>query len=426
MTSVLDVLFASVPFPGHTTPLLPIARALTERGHRVRWCAGRRFAGQVEAAGAEFVALDEAIDLSRGTVDELFPERARVTGLAKLRFDMVSVFIDPVPAQVAALRRAHGERAADVVVHDVGFGGGGAFGALAGVPNVSVGVTPLMLAGPHTAPFGPGLQPGTGPLARLRNRALQALFDRVVLREVHARAVAVQRELGLPPVRGLSGVSRHLHLQNGLASLEHPRPDLPARVRFVGALLPPASSGDLPGWWGDVETADRPVVHVTQGTVADGDLEDLVLPALRALADEDVLVVASTGAHRPAHVPANARLASFLPYDRLLPRLSVMVTNGGFGGVQNALAHGVPLVVGGATEDKPEVAARVARAGVGIDLRTGRPKPEAIRDAVRRVLDVPSFRDRAAAMAAEYAAHDAPGTSADLIEGVVRRATSER
>ena len=36
-----------------------------------------------------------------------------------------------------------------------------------------------------------------------------------------------------------------------------------------------------------------------------------------------------------------------------------MLTNGGYGGVQYALAHGVPLVVAGDTEDKPEVAARV-------------------------------------------------------------------
>ena len=43
----------------------------------------------------------------------------------------------------------------------------------------------------------------------------------------------------------------------------------------------------------------------------------------------------------------------------LLPRTDVLVTNGGYGGVQQALAHGVPLVVAGRTEDKVEVAARV-------------------------------------------------------------------
>jgi UDP:flavonoid glycosyltransferase YjiC (YdhE family) len=179
------------------------------------------------------------------------------------------------------------------------------------------------------------------------------------------------RSLGLTPAGGgIGGLSPDLHLHNGLAEFGHPRPDLPPQVHFVGALVDPLPSEEVPSWWADVERTDRPVVHVTQGTVADTDLGDLVLPTLHALADLDVLVVASVGKQTPENVPANARVAPFLPYDRLLPRLSVMVTNGGFGGVRQALSHGIPLVVAGATEDKPEVAARVARAGVGVNLRS--------------------------------------------------------
>jgi UDP:flavonoid glycosyltransferase YjiC (YdhE family) len=48
--------------------------------------------------------------------------------------------------------------------------------------------------------------------------------------------------------------------------------------------------------------------------------------------------------------------------------------------------RGVPLVVAGDTEDKPEVAARVTWSGVGITLRTGRPRPDRLRAAVRRRL----------------------------------------
>ena len=49
----------------------------------------------------------------------------------------------------------------------------------------------------------------------------------------------------------------------------------------------------------------------------------------------------------------------------LLPKTDVFLTNGGYGGVQLALRHGLPIVVTGGQEDKPEVAARVAWAGVG-------------------------------------------------------------
>ena len=64
-----------------------------------------------------------------------------------------------------------------------------------------------------------------------------------------------------------------------------------------------------------------------------------------------------------------------------------MVTNGGYGAVQRALSMGVPLVVAGNTEDKPEVAARVAWTGAGVNLRTGTPTPSAVRAAVREVLE---------------------------------------
>ena len=428
MSRPLDILIATSPYSGHVAPLAPIARVLVDRGHHVRWCTGREFTDQVKATGAVFEPMDLATDPDGRAIDEVYPERAALKGIAQLRFDIRSVFLDPIPAQLADMRRLTAERRADVIVHDATYGGAASLSALGGPPAVSVGTSPLSLPSPHVAPFGLGLQPGTGPLARLRNRALQVLLDRVVLKDVHTRLHEIQAELGLPDVRRrtMAGISPALHLQNGLASLEHPRPDLPAQVRFVGALVDRAGVDGAPPWFGEVENSTRPVVHVTQGTVADGDLEHLVVPTLRALADEDVLVVAGTGSRDTreiADVPANARLAPFVPHGLLMPALSVMVTNGGFGAVQQALAHGVPLVVAGGSEDKPEVAARVARAGVGIDLRTAKPKPEAIRAAVRTLLDSAEHRSRARAMAAEYRAHDAGTTAADLIEELVGSGT---
>ena len=102
-----------------------------------------------------------------------------------------------------------------------------------------------------------------------------------------------------------------------------------------------------------------------------------------------MLVVVATGG-RPVDelgdLPANARAAEFLPYDQLLPKTDVFVTNAGFGGTQYALSHGVPIVAAGDTEDKPEVSMRAEWAGVGVNLRTGTPTPDAIRAGVERVL----------------------------------------
>jgi UDP:flavonoid glycosyltransferase YjiC (YdhE family) len=167
------------------------------------------------------------------------------------------------------------------------------------------------------------------------------------------------------------------------------------------------------------------VVHVTQGTLDNADLGRLLLLTTRALAHDDVLVVATTGGPDPGPLrrglPANARLERFIPHDLLLPRADVMVTNGGYGGVQQALAHGVPLVVAGDSEDKPEVAARVQWSGAGINLRTGRPSPARVARAVRRALSRPSYRSRARALAAEIAASDPLGDITTVLAGLCAR-----
>ncbi|MFP5281986.1 MAG: glycosyltransferase, partial [Actinomycetes bacterium] len=206
--------------------------------------------------------------------------------------------------------------------------------------------------------------------------------------------------------------------------MEYPRREMPATIRFVGPLrAEPTGDVRRPGWWADLN-GGRPVVHVTQGTLDNLDPDRLLVPTIRGLAGENVLTVASTGGRPVGHLrerlggrlPENLRVAEFLPYDDLLPRTDVMVTNGGFGGVQRARLHGVPLVVAGATEDKPEVVARVAWSGSGLNLRTGSPSPRRVRRAVRAVL-----RDRRYAAQADRLRREiqALGDPAEVIAAVL-------
>jgi UDP:flavonoid glycosyltransferase YjiC (YdhE family) len=157
---------------------------------------------------------------------------------------------------------------------------------------------------------------------------------------------------------------------------------------------------------------------VTQGTIANRDFSELVRPAIDALADLNVLVVVTTGGQsvdQLGPLPSNVRATEYLPYDKLFPLLDVMVTNGGYGGVHYALAHSIPLVVAGGGEDKPEVAARIAWSGVGVNLHGGRPKPKAIRRAVRQVLDHSRYRVAAGLAAEQIAAAPGVGGLAKLI-----------
>ena len=135
-----------------------------------------------------------------------------------------------------------------------------------------------------------------------------------------------------------------------------------------------------------------------------------------------MLVVVATGG-RPLDtlpaLPPNARAATFLPYDELLPRTSVYVTNGGYGGVQCALRYGVPIVATGGKEDKPEVGARVAWSGVGRRIRTERPSPRALRRDILAVLNQPRYRQASRRVAAEMAAASGFAGLADVVDQLI-------
>ena len=411
-------LIATLPLAGHVGPGLPIARTLVRRGHEVRWYTGQRFRPQIEATGAGYVPMLAAPDPGDGP---FFVPLPKLSGLRAANWGVKRAFIDPIPAQVADLRRALAAFPADVILSDQVFGGAEALHELGGPPWAMLGISALTLSSRDTAPATLMLPPDPSPLGRLRNRVLNAVIHRVVTREAVRHMHYVRWSLGLPPLsRGLFDLlSPYLYLHGGTSAFEYPRRDLPPQVHFIGPLLPePPRDFAPPPWWDELR-AGRPVVHVTQGTVAT-DAEQLITPTLRALADDDLLVVATTGgkalSRLSEELPANVRLEPWLPHAHLLPYVDVMVTNGGYGGVQAALAHGVPLVVAGATEEKPQIAALVAWSGAGINLKTGTPTPAQVGAAVRASLADPRYRQQARRIQADYAQHRPADEAVALLE----------
>ena len=417
------VLFATQPITGHVLPAVPIVRELVRRGNEVLWYVGEKFRATVERAGARFAPYVEAKDYDDADYDVAFPGRSALSGLDQIKFDFVHVFMRQIAPQHRDLAAVLERFPADVVLGDPSllapFTLHEQGGPVHGVYNITV----LGIRGIDVAPFGLGLWPNGSFLGRLRNQALYALASNVIFRTVSQEMNAGATAVGGKP-RKFEGVllSPYLFLAPTVPSFEYPRTDLPPQVHFVGPLVPSTPEGFTPpAWWPEVTTnKKKKVVLVTQGTVATKS-EDLIAPTLRGLADADVLVIAA-GADREklGDVPANARVESFVPFAALMPHVDVYVTNGGYGGVSTALSHGVPVVSGGATEDKPEVGNRIAFAGVGINLRTATPAPGAVRSAVDTVLADTRYRERAQALAKECAKHDGPGLSADRIEQLAR------
>jgi UDP:flavonoid glycosyltransferase YjiC (YdhE family) len=418
-------LIASVPVHGHVSPLLPIAAHLVARGDTVRFLTGARFGQSVSATGATHVPLPPASDFDDRSL--VLDGREKLSPASAIAYDLEHVFIRPAGGQYSAVRELLGAEPVDAVIVDPTFAAGALLvetPADQRPPVLVAGVLPLGVPSRELAPFGLGLLPMGGPVGRLRNRALGLVTRRIFRRPEQVAAELMRRTLGhLPSGPVLTWMSRaDAIVQLTVPSFEYPRPDPPTRLEFTG-MVTSSSALDhpYPSWWSDLD-GSRPVVHVTQGTIANDDLSDLVLPTIESLADSDVLVVASTGGPPVAalgDLPGNARAAEFLPYADLFARTDVFVTNGGYGGVQFALAHGVPVVVAPGKEDKVEVAARVAWSRTGVNLRRQRPGTARIRRAVERVLAGPQFRSATSRVAAEMAA--APGAAgfAAVVDDVV-------
>lgn len=423
------ILIGSVPVRGHINPLLPLAARMVERGHEVVWITHAKFRGAIEATGGAFVAGEHGCTYDDEQLTT-FPGRPVQPGVSQLKFDIKHVFLDDARGQLRDLQAVAETFEPALVLCDAAYAGARLYGELTDTPHCVLGVLPMSLGGDDVAPFGLGLAPSGSFFGRLRNRVLHFAVQRMLFADVQRHSNAIRAAVGLPAGDWILDAAMHssLYLQPTIPSFEYPRRALPSSVRFVGA-MPVSAPRDWvePSWWSELD-GPRPVVHVTQGTIAN-ERPVLFAPALEGLADEDVLVVVSTGGRSLeslglSSLPANARVSTFLSYPELLPRTAAMLTNGGYGGVQVALSHGVPVAVAGRTEDKPEVAARVAWSGAGIDLATSTPTPSAVRTAIRALLDGASYRQRAQALAAEYARYDAVTLAADALEEVATRARS--
>ncbi len=187
-----------------------------------------------------------------------------------------------------------------------------------------------------------------------------------------------------------------------------------AHASWIGPLAW-APTLPLPAWWAETEAPGAPWVYVTLGSSG----PPLALQqVLEALAGQAVRVMASTaGGPVPAHVPANARLADYLPGDAAAARSQLMVCNGGSLGTQQALAAGVPVLGLASNMDQFLNMAPIEAAGAGLTLRTDRLGGPAIVAASQQLLAAPA---RAAARRLQPAMQVPPGPAAVLAEALAR------
>jgi UDP:flavonoid glycosyltransferase YjiC (YdhE family) len=178
----------------------------------------------------------------------------------------------------------------------------------------------------------------------------------------------------------------------------------PESHRYIGPLFwsPPVP---LPSWWQDLPQ-DKPVVYVTLGSSGDPALLSRVLMALAEL--ELTVVAATAGGALPAHAPANAHVADYLPGAVAAKRSRLVICNGGSMTTQQALAVGNPVIGLTSNMDQFLNMQGLVDAGLGVCFRADRFRPTRFREAVLALL-VQTSSLALNAMAAVRACEPVPG-----------------
>ncbi|GAP91061.2 putative udp-glucuronosyl udp-glucosyltransferase [Rosellinia necatrix] len=461
------ILVQSFSATGHTVPLLQITRHLIQRGYDIHYLGGNQFRQAIEATGATFIPLVGLCDTWERdwlAVHEFGAGVDIVAGIMKMVAAVMPSMVESLRRALALLRDKEPGREVVVVCEVAAAGGLAALRLGAPLPDgysrpprsLGINIVPPLWTSMDfndlwvDVPYDPA-----------HNRKLNVLLAKLARQGVYREAweatkTALEACAVFRPMETLFGEHGKMidhrawdilfachdkTLQMCIPSLEYPITDWPPNFAF-GGTLPPKTwrTADFvfPDWFAQVQensakeaappssspssssAARRPrkkIVAVAQGTLA-VDWENVLIPTLQGLAGRaDVLVVAilcvrgATLAGRlPGAVPANAIVVDYFPYDAVIEHADVFVSNGSYGVFSHCVAHGVPMVLSGHTEDKVALGMRGAYAGFAVNLGVAQRTPAQFAAGVDAVLADPAYKARAMELRAEAEAFDALGT----------------
>ena len=218
---------------------------------------------------------------------------------------------------------------------------------------------------------------------------------------------------------------RGLTLILGLPELVEPKGDLPPYAVRVGPTVwEPPLEQPLPAWV-EVLGRERPAVLASVSTVGAADTQ-LAAAVGEAVAGEDVDVVLTVPPDQALpRLPANVRVAPFVPHGALLPHVAAAVSHAGNGMVTRAACAGVPLLLLPEGKDQFEVARGAAAAGIALVLERDQLDAADTRQALRTLLHDPRYRARARRLAQRTARYDAAATAADAVERLLASAATD-
>ena len=397
------VLAYTSPAFGHLFPFCALLTEMSARGHEihvrtlsagVELCRGLGF--KAAAVDAEIEAVQDGV--SRTVL-------ASATNTVRALTARAAVEVDDFQRTV---------RAADPDLIVVDANCWGAISAAEAQTRPWSVFSPFVpyLRSPGSPPYGAGKRPRPGVVGRIRDWGVGTVTGVVFDRPFRIGMAPVRDALGVAAVDTADALLRRAPqvLVATSRPFEYRHTDWGDGVALIGPadFDPPA---DRPAWLDEITD---PVVLVTTSSVHQAD-DALIDATVAALRDEPVHVVATRPAGEDGGVlrRPGVTMARFVPHSLVLERAVCVVTHGGMGITQKALARGIPVCAVPFGRDQFEVARRVEVARCGTRLPARRLSVPRLRMAVRTAM---TMTDGAAAVAAGFAATGGVRRGAELLE----------
>lgn len=408
-TTGKKILFANFPADGHFNPLTSLAVHLVSLGYDVRWYTSKSYAVKLTALNIFHYPFKHAVDVSDNNFDAAFPERKKKkTTIAKLKFDIVNAFILRGPEYYADIQDIYKIFPFDMLIADNAFTGIPFIKELMHIPVVAVGVLPLSETSKDLPPCGLGMEPSYTFFGKIKQALLRTITDKLLFSGPNKVMHQLFNEYHIPHnYESIFDLKKaDLLLQSGTPGFEYKRTDISSYIRFIGPLFPYHTPKQQQPWFDSKMRQYKKIILVTQGTV-EKDVQKLIVPALEAFKDSDVLVICTTGGSQTKALQAkyhqhNIIIEDFIPFNDVMPHAHVYITNGGYGGVMLGIQNRLPMVVAGIHEGKNEICARVGYFKLGINLKTEKPEPAQLKKAVLQILSDNTYANNTAALSNEF------------------------
>jgi UDP:flavonoid glycosyltransferase YjiC (YdhE family) len=338
----MNVVFTAVPGHGHINPMVPLARTLAAKGHRVTFVTGAEMQVRVTELGFACVAAGPTLEqMQASTLADPGVRASLATEPWKVA---AAIFANRAREVLADLDGV--DLAPDVVVHDAYELAGPLLAARAGVAWVTHGL------GPRWPSY---LEDRVGTLlADLWNQGGAPPRGGV---GYHAYV-----EICPPAVRSDDSVGTDPTIESRSVPLEEPQhPGVPA------------------------PTPVRRRIYATLGTFSNAEPAPFrsLLHALAGVEAEAVLTVGDRIDRQAlGPVPQNVTVERYVPQAQILAHCDLVVCHGGSGTMLAALGRGIPVVIVPQGADQFRNAPFWARSGAAVVVPAAELSATAIEDAL--------------------------------------------